>query len=503
MAVFYNVGEQKVRPGVYQRYVNIGLSAPSGAQDGICAIPVQASWGPLGQVVKNTSALQLTQTYGDGTYGTGYTVPAAAAMFDGGAQTVYTYRLGTGGTKATKTLTCPAPQVAEGAQAGDAGSIVVTAKYEGALPISFAVQNKLGYETMKQFLVYVGTTQVESFDFESNATSGEEEVTVTTNEGNNLVAAAASNYVTVTATATSPATGPSVVPITAVTAGALTGGANPTVTNASYSTAFQAFEPYYYNCITIDVDDDANLTLSNLLQEYLDNAYKYGKLGIAVVGEKTTVAWATRLAHAAAFNDEKVVYLGGGYMAGTDNKDGVMGICYTAGVIASTPSNQGITHKVITGATDLCESLTYSQYEDAILAGMLMVSLSPDGSVWYDSGINTLVNITDSNMDDGWKKIRRVKVRFELLDRLDRVLAPKVGRVSADSDGVSDVIQSGQRVLNLMANNEGKLMPGATFTADPEMPFTSDSAWFIIQADDIDSLEKIYLQYQFRYSQNV
>lgn len=94
-------------------------------------------------------------------------------------------------------------------------------------------------------------------------------------------------------------------------------------------------------------------------------------------------------------------------------------------------------------------------------------------------------------------------MRFELIDRLDRALMPKVGKVSADTDGVADIVQSGQRILDAMANNEGKLFPGATFTEDPSNPYTGDSAWFIIQADDIDSLEKIYLQYQFRYSQNV
>lgn len=499
MAVFYNMGEEKIRPGVYQRYVNLGQTAQSDAQDGICAIPVQANWGPLGQVVKNTNAHQLEENYGSGTYGEGYTVPAAAAMFDGGAATVYTYRLGTGGTQASKTLTYTAPSGVELDPAPVSGSVIITAKYPGTMPISIAVQNKIGYATIKQFLVYAGTTQVESFDFDSNASTSATDITVTTNEGNNIVAAtAASNYVTVTIGTAAP----TVVPITEVANGALENGANPTVTNANYSTAFQAFEPYYYNCIAIDVNDDSNLTLSNLLAEYLDNAYRYGKLGMAVVGETTTVDFETRMEHAQSFNDPKVVYLGGGWMAGAESKDGVLSICFTAGVIASTPSNRGITHTVITPATNLCESITFSQYEDAILAGMLMVSMSPDGSIWFDSGINTLTTLVDDNFDAGWKKIRRVKVRFELIDRLDRALSPKVGKVSADSDGISDIIQSGQRVLDLMANNEGKLQQGARFIEDVDNPFTTDSAWFIIQADDIDSLEKIYLQYQFRYSTN-
>ena len=471
MAIFYNEGETKVRPGIYQRHTNTGFNSLVGASDGICAIPVQATWGPIGKVIKNTRASELTKNYGFGDYSATNTVPAAAAMFEGGASTVYTYRLGTGGTKASLTLT-------EG--------LTATAKYEGTMAISLAVQAKLGDSTKKQLLVYVGNALMETWEF----TAG------TSGEGASLVKAAAdSQYITVSGTAAT-------VPALAVASGALDGGVNPTVTNDSYSAAFAAFEPYYYNTIALDKDDDTDMTLSLLLQSYLNNAYKLGKLGIAVVGQKTTVAFATRLAKAAAFNDAKIVYLGGGWMSGNDNKDGVLAICYTAGVIAATPSNKCITHTVINGATALCESISYSQYEAAIEAGMLLTSLSADGSVWFDSGVNTLITPEEGIQDDGWKKIRRVKVRFELIHRLDLALAPKVGKVSADSDGVADIIQTGQRVLDAMSTTEGKLFPGATFTADDENPVTGDSAWFIIQADDIDSLEKIYLQYQFRYSQN-
>lgn len=473
MAIFYKEGETKIRPGVYQRYENIGQAALVSAQDGICAIPVRASWGPLGKVVKNSRAAELTKNYGTGTYGTGYTVPAAEAMFRGGAVTVYTYRMGKGGTKASKTI----------------DGITVTAKYEGTMPLSVAVQASLGDSTKKQFLVYSGTALVETFSFAADGKA----------EGANLIAAAAkSKYVDLNAD-----TAPATVTVLAVADGALTGGADPTIDNEEYSKAFAALEPYYYNTIALDVDDDENMTLTLLLQAYLEDAYKMGKTGIIVTGQKTSVAFEKRLANAKALNDYKVVYLGGGWIAGAEAKDGAIAICYTAGVIAATPSNRGIVHTVVDGATDLCESLTNAQYEEAILNGMLMVSMSPDGAIWYDSGINTRTESADSINDDGWKKIRRTKVRFEMFDRLDRQLAPKVGKVSADTDGIADVIQTGQRVLNAMANNEGKLMPGATFIEDPNNPFSGDSGWFAIRADDIDSLEKIYLNYQFRFSQNV
>ena len=468
MAIFFNEGEQKVRPGVYQRHTNSGFNAPVSSQDGYCAIPVQAPWGPLGKVVRNIVANDLTKNYGSGTYGTGYTVPAAAAMFDGGASTVYTYRLGTGGKQASKEVT---------------SGLTVTAKYPGTLPVSVAVQEKLGDATTKMFQVYTGNALVEEFSFAADGAA----------EGANLIAATEnSKYVIVSGEAAA-------VPALAVASGALEGGENPTVTNEDYSKAFAAFEPYWYNTIALDVDDP-DMTLSLLLQTYLSNAYKLGKLGVAVVGDKTTVDFETRLEHAKSFNDCKVVYLGGGWISGAENKDGIMAICYTAGVIAATPSNAGIVHTVINGATELCESLTNAQYVDAIRAGMLMVSRSNDGSIWYESGINTLITPDEKTQDLGWQKIKRVKARFEMIDRLDRTLAPKVGRVSAGTDGIADIVQAGQRVLDAMVG-EAKLQRGAQFIEDKGNPASGDSAWFIIQADDNDSLEKIYLHYQFRYSQ--
>ena len=469
MAVHFNEGETKKRPGLYQRQTNTGFDTKISGRDGICAIPVQAAWGPLGVVVKNTLASDLSKNYGAGTYGAGYTVPAAAAMFNGGASTVYTYRLGSGGTKASKEIT---------------SGLTATAKHPGTLPIKVAVQEKLGDSTMKQIQVYADNALVESWNFAADGKA----------EGANLIAAVAdSKYIDVDGEAAT-------VPVLAVASGALEGGANPTVTNEDYSKAFAALEPYYYNAIALDVDDDENMTLSLLLQAYKENASKLGKTGYAVIGQKVDVPFETRCANSRAKNDEKVAFLGGGYMAGKESKDGVMGICYAAGAIASTPSNQGITRTVINGATALCESLTFSQYEQAIESGMLMLSMSPDGSIWFDSGVNTLVTPETSTQDEGWKKIRRAKVRWEAFDRLDRALAPKIGRVSADTDGVADIIQTGQRVLDAMVA-EGKLLPGATFIEDPANPQVGDSAWFIIQIDDIDSLEKIYLHYQFRYSQ--
>ena len=151
---------------MYQRYTSRDDTAVVGAQDGICAIPVRAIWGPLGKVIKVTSMAQLVKTFGSADYGTGHTVPAAAELFRAGAATVYVYRLGTGGTAASKSI---------------ADGPTITAKHVGAVNLAVSIQAKVGDSSTKVFSVYFDNEVVEAFEFAADAEA----------EGANLVAAAA------------------------------------------------------------------------------------------------------------------------------------------------------------------------------------------------------------------------------------------------------------------------------------------------------------------------
>ena len=51
-----------------------------------------------------------------------------------------------------------------------------------------------------------------------------------------------------------------------------------------------------------------------------------------------------------------------------------------------------------------------------------------------EQGINTLV-LPTAKEDEGWKKIKRVKVRFELFQRLNDTVEPLIGRINNDPDG--------------------------------------------------------------------
>ena len=113
---------------------------------------------------------------------------------------------------------------------------------------------------------------------------------------------------------------------------------------------------------------------------------------------------------------------------------------------------------------------------------------------------NTLVS-PDGDMDAGWKKIRRTKERFELMQRIDDSLDPIVGKLDNDSDGRATVIAMGKAIIAAMVG-EKKLTSGDMYE-DESNPPQGDSAWFILDIVDKDSLEHVYLAYKFRFATEV
>lgn len=469
MAGLYRVGEQKVRPGVYRRYENAGSNSAPGAIVGVMAIAVHADFGPLG-VVSTFSRDEVSEM--QAMYGTGGTMDAAKALFDGGATKVFIYRLGTGGEVASVNVSSsnePATTIA-----------TVKTKYPTDSNYNITIKTKLDDATKKQILVYLDTTLLEIIEYD-----------VSEDEKSALVEAVNSNSKYLSATA-----GEGTGAAASVANSTLTGGTAPTVNTESYDAAFTAFESYKWNYMVLDTVETA---VHSLASAYMDRIYEEGALGVCILGEPTTVNFEDRLAHAKAFNNEKIIYLGSGFEDSDGNKvDGYLAIAKQAGIIGATGSDESITHTVIPGAVNTLEVLKNSKYEDAIKSGMLLLSPNDEGQVWFDAGINTLVTL-DKEQDEGWKKIRRTATRFEVFDRIDRAVAPLIGKVNCDNIGIGDVIMAGQKVLDAMIS-ESKFMAGATFVEDTDFKRGPDYAYFVIDATDIDSLEKIYLRYRFRFS---
>ena len=473
MAGFFTIGETKVRPGVYSRYENNSGVLAASTVNGIAACTIKSNWGPLEQVVILESTEQARSVYGENNN----TTSLIDELFLGGAQVVKAVRLGTGGTPGTFVLKDTSSEAQD--------AINVSCKCAGNRVFQYLLRTTLTDENVKEFCLYENNRLLERFTF-----------AVSEQEVDGLIAATAnSTYLTFTKAESYSGTNK----LATVTQTAITTGTDPVITNADYSAAFVLLEAHRYNTICIDSDD---AQLHSLLTAYVDRVYGEGKMGFAVIGEPLSVEFDTRASHAKAFNDYKTIYMGGAWKDAVGNVyEGWKAAARIAGMVAAIPSNQSITHKAITGATEVVERLTNSQYETAINSGMLTLSTSAAGTVWVESGITTLVTPGGED-DEGWKKIKRTKNRMELMTRANDTIEPLIGNVNNNSDGQATVLQALQGLLNDMVA-EDKLAAPSTVELDANNAPAGDSAWFVFDITDVDTLEKVYLVFKFKFSATV
>ena len=467
MAGYFTIGETKIRPGAYFNVQAKGSGATPGAVDGVVAILLKAKMGPLEEAVVLSSEDDYVKVFGDG----GTTDAIREAIY-GGASKIIAVRLGTGGTAASVELTAAT------------GKLVVTAKTVGNESYSVTVRAKLTDSSKKEIIFYRGTTQMAIFEF---AATGDEVAAA-------IAACASSKYFTVAAS-TSPA-GSGV--ITNVSQTALTGGVDPTVANAQYSSGLTALEPYYFNVLAIDTED---ASVQALVQAYLARIYLHGSFGITVFAPASGLTKAQRNSAAAAFNGENVIYVANPDV-GTTYGDlyGYQVAAYIAGLVAAKPSNESIMHSVISHYTSLDDRYTPSEIETAEASGCLVLDVNGSDQVWIDNSITTLVT-PDTDQDEGWKKIRRTKTRYELLYRGNQAADALAGKVDNDNNGRMTIMSAIQRVGDAMIG-EGKLNACAV-TPTTKVITDGDTCGFDIEVVDKDSAEKIYLIYYFQFSTNV
>ena len=464
----YQVGEQKIRPGVYVRVTNIGEPPEAIVPQGIVAALFRASWGPLGEVTYLESADAVTSIFGS----EGRTDTAIEA-FRGGCRRVVAYRLGSGGQKAAVTLQ----------NSAEVDVVTITAKHEGARGNNFSVsvRDLLADNTKRELLLYEGATLRQTITFAKG--NGEPQALVD--------AVVASNSPYITAVKSADGSGE----LATVTQQPLTGGENPDVNGESYSAGLSAIEAIDWNVLAVDAEDRVTHAV---VRTYIDRVRNEGKRVLAVVGEPTSENLATRLENARAFNDPAIIYVANGFK-GADGvaREGYKAAARVAGMTAAAQITESLTHYVVRGATELIGALTNAEIEQAINSGALVFTMSAQKQVHIEYGINTFVTVT-ADMDAGWKKIRRVRTRDNLMDRIAATWDPLIGKINNSPDGRATLIASAQGIINRMIG-EGALLQGTIFE-DPNNPPAGDSAWFVVQVDDLDSAEKVYINFQFRFS---
>lgn len=463
------VGETKVRPGEYHRFENAGGIQTAGAKNGIIAGVFRGNWGPLNKAVTLLPSTDVKKVFGSG-----QSQDMIPVMFEPGNIKGYFVRVGTGGTAGTITLKDSATEAVD--------AVTINAKYVGSRAFTATIRDSLINTEKRECIIYDGTAEFEKVTFDKNASGGEAAALV----------AAFANSENFTAEKEDDGNGT----LATVTQSAFTAGTDPTVDSSAYSAALAALEPYTYNVLCVDSVDPA---VHALVEAFINRTYAAGSYPMAVLSEAGTTALATRQAHGKAFNNSKICYvLNGGKDADGNTKDGYINAARIGGIIAYVPSNKSVTHYVIGKYADVSESLTNTQIESALLSGCIVLTKNAEGNVWIEQGITTLVSPTDDE-DDGWKKIRRVKTRFELMQRIGDTVAKLVGKIDNDTDGRAAVVAAGQSVIDDMIATK-KLLPGSLMMEDENNPAQGDSAWFVIAVDDIDSIEKFYLTYRFRFT---
>lgn len=465
MAGTFIAGETKVRPGTYFNVKKSGEDNTNGTMDGVCAVLFKADWGPVNQAVE----INAYDGY-ESMYGTALTTDAIHYALKGGATKVICCRLGNGGTQGKVTLKTT----------DDKDAVLITAKYAGAKAFTVTIKDKLADSTKRECLIYTGTQEFEKINFDKGG-----------NEAASL-AAAFSKSPYFHAEAVESVSGE----LGAVNQEPFTQGTNPAITTEDYSNGLAVLERYRFNTICVDTED---VGIHSLLESYVSRIYNSGQLVMGVVSEKENVDLEERMQHAASFNTEKMIYVLNSSITDSTGASaaGYQTAARVAGMIAACASNRSLTHTVLEGITQLEEVLTPAQISKAETMGCLVLSTNSSNQVWIDSGINTLVTLPE-HMDQGWKKIRRTKTRYELLTRANNQAEELIGKVDNDTNGRATIVSQIQGVGNAMID-EGKLLACSVKESSLFSP-EGDSAWFEIQCVDKDSAEHIYLTYTFRFS---
>lgn len=461
-------GQSKVRPGIYIRTTNTGIPPAAAVPQGIVAVLFAASWGPLATVQTLEGGVEEVESV----YQSGGTIDTAKEVFRGNALRVLAYRLGTGGAKSTVNLN-------DGA-ATPVDIVKVDAKYVGTVgnQLKVTVRDSLTEAGKREILVYQDTALREQFIYTAGADEAQAFVDAVAN----------SDWIAASKLAAGDGS------LANVTTQSLTGGTDPTASGTEYSAGLAAIEPLVFNVI---VTDSVDTSIHATIQAYVDRVRSEGKRVLGVVGEPTSVALATRLTNSAAFNSESMHYVGNGFTSANGDLEGYKAAARIAGMIASGAITDSLTHAVVTGGTDLIGALTNAEIVQAIQSGMLVFTFNAQRQIQIEYGINTLVTPA-ADQDAGWKKIRRVRTRDYLMDSIARTWDPLVGRINNSPDGRATLIAAAQGIINDMIAI-GALLDG-TIVEDPANPASGDSAWFVVNVDDVDSAEKLYLTFGFRFS---
>ena len=429
--------QNKIRPGAYINFKGVAKPLSSLGTRGVVTMPVAMSWG-----AEVTELLSTDLIDGKSLPKIGYTAfDEQSQIFREALKHAYKaiiYRLDTGGTKASATLT----------------PLTATAKYAGIVGNEIAVSVVANGDKFDVITLFRGIER--------------DRQTVTTVE--ELVP---NDYVVFSGTG-------NLVANAGVT---LTGGENGTVNEATYATYLNVIKAYKWNTMGIPQDVPAiNPSIITFITNMRENL---GKKVQAVL-------------YNADADYEGIITVNQGYKTTDETVSPTTFVAYVAGLTAGSDVGVSNTYHVIDGAVSIVypEGVTpygEEEIEEALKAGKMVLSTRQDGAIVIEQDINTLHTFTP---DKGYAFSKNRVIRT--LDEINNSIAllferSYIGKVDNDDDGrnifKSDVInylnmlQSISAIKNFDSATDIQVYAGEAI----------DAVVVDLAIQPVDSMEKLYM----------
>lgn len=428
--------QNKVRPGVYIRFrssANTGLTV---GQRGVVAIGKLLDWGPVGQITELTPDTDTTPI-------TGYTFSNnrfLTEIFKGTNRTnapnkVLLYRLsGTGAAAATVTI----------------GNLTATANYVGVRGNNISI-----VVTDNEDDTFTVQTVVDGSEVDSQ--TGE---TVDDLSANDWVKWSGTGILTATAGT------------------ALVGGSNGTVSITEYESFLTTLEPYPFDVLIYDGEEDnVKTVMRNFVERIANENGAYAQLVTANMTDPDSrfivnVMSGVSLSDETSLNAQQVTWWAGGALAGA---------LY----------NESLTYTEYPGAVSVSPMLTNAQYVSALNNGQFVL-FADGGTVKIEQDINSLVTYTEE-IGKPFHKNRVVRLCSTIAsDIYTQFSAQFIGTVNNNDEGRSRLkaavvgylldIQSGGGIQNF-SPEDVEVLPGNDI----------DAVVINIGIQPIDAIEKIYM----------
>ena len=339
---FVTIGEKKL-PGSYINFVSASRATLALSERGYAAIPLALDWGETGKVITLTAGEFQDKAFE--LFGLNYSSdelkPIRELFLN--ARTLYIYRLGSSGVKASGSL--------------------ATAKYPGTLgnKIKIVTTAIVDDETTTGYRVQT---------FLDNVLVDTQEVNSATAKTDDL---AENNFV-------------DWIEDVSLSAGTvtLTSGANPTITSVDYVDFLAAIEPYSFNTIGYAGTDSAVKSLfaafTRRLRDEMGVKFQCVLYNFSSADYEGVISVENTINNAQSGEAGNLVY-------------------WVTGAEAGCAINKSNTNKKYNGAYDINVSYTQSQLENALDAGKFIFHKVGD-EIRVLEDINTLTTFTDEKSDD-------------------------------------------------------------------------------------------------------